>query len=442
MNQQPQVRLGAAFCILFLEIDYICSYANSEQMNKFFWKAFILLLTLCAAVSCALTEIIQAEPSVFEVSLTETQLNASCTEVSAKVVCDVKWTAKLEDSSWGSITRTIMSDNSAGVVLISLGFNEGKEKRSNTLTIQAGSKVKSLSIDQEGVSELIRPAALNLRGTQPASLSFMPGLDWTVTTDTGWIVLPNRVSGYKGLQADLSVGAKEDFVDVGTREGTLTFTFDGKYKVTVPVTQYQTDAIILEKEQIEADSKAQTLTLRVDTNTAYTVSTSASWVHPQEPVSTKALNVTEVSIGIDEFAGSGTRTAEVTFTSGDVVATLQIIQQGHDAILDQTSCGLYGFAGADYLLKPNSMQASRTLNGDGTYTYRIILFQDLTVCTLSGLPVVQDDESTCTLRITVTRGGGTLIDRSAECVLVGQSEELRWYRAVGGSEYLIIGNAI
>lgn len=405
-----------------------------------------MLLPLLTFVSCEmLEEMLQTEPTVFEASLTEQQLNASQTEVTAKITCDVKWTAKLADSSWGSIAQTLVSENNTGIVVISLGFNEGKEKRSNILNITAGSKTLSLCIDQEGIGSLINPAAIQLRGTEASEVSFMPGVDWKLATETGWVALPERTSGIAGIEAKLAISANEEFIDLGTREGALTFTFDGKYKVTVPVTQYQTDAVILEKSRLEVDSKAQTVSVNVDYNTDYTVSTDATWVHRQQATATKALKVSEESFSIDLNPTSQARTAVVTFTGGEggkVKTQLTIVQEGHDPILDNTTCGLYGMAGMTYTLQPNSMQASRILNGDGTYTYRIIEFKDLYICHVTGLPVVQAEESKSTLRVVLSQAGVTLLDRSAECLLVGQTDELRWYRVVGDTAYFIIPNTI
>ena len=403
-----------------------------------------MLLPLCIAVSCdQIMEMMQTGPTVFEVSLTETQLNASHTETSVKVKCDFKWTAKLEDSSWGSITETTVWGDD-GIVVINLGFNKDAASRSNTLTITSGKTSKSVDIRQGGLDDLIKPSSIQLRGTEASELSFLPGVDWKLATETGWIALPERTSGLAGIEAKLSVSANEEFIDLGTREGALTFTFDDKYTVTVPVTQYQTDAVILESTRLEADYKAQSLTMKVDSNTDYTVSTEASWVHRQSSCSTKALNVSEELFAIEENPTSTTRTAVVTFTGGEggkATAELTIVQEGYDSILDNRTCGVYGF-GIDYQLQPNTMQTSRTLNGDGTYTYTLLLFTDMTVCRLSGLPVVQDDGSSCTLRLSVTRAGTSLLDRSAECVLVGQDDDLRWYRVSGGAQYFIIGNTI
>ena len=311
-------------------------------MKKYFWKAFLLLLPLCAAVSCdVLGEMLQTDPTVFEASMTEQQLNASQTEVTAKVICDVRWTAKLEDSSWGSVSQTLVTDDKSGIVVIDLGFNEGKEKRSNVLTITAGTKTMSLSFDQEGTASLITPAALQLRGTEASSLAFMPGVDWKLATESEWIALPERTSGLAGVDASLSISAKEEFIDLGTRTGSVVFTFDGKYQVSVPVTQYQTDAVILEQETLNADYKAQTLTLKVDSNFDYTVSTEATWVHRAQPAATKALNVSEESFTVDQNPTSQTRTAVVNFAGGEggkATAKLTIVQEGHDPILDITTC--------------------------------------------------------------------------------------------------------
>ena len=405
-----------------------------------------MLLPLCIAVSCdQIMEMIQTGPTVFEVSLTETQLNASHTETSVKVKCDFKWTAKLEDSSWGSIQETTVWGDD-GIVVINLGFNKNAASRSNTLTITSGKSSKCVDIRQGGLDDLIKPSSIQLRGTEPASISFMPGLDWTLTTKTDWIVLPDPVFGFRDNEAVVSIKAKDEFIDVGSREGSviLDFHLPDQYQVVIPVVQYQTDAVILETDRFAAESKAQTLTLRVDSNTDYTVSTQATWVHRQDPVSTKAMNVSEETFAIDENPTSTARSAVVTFTGGSegkVTAELTIVQEGYDPILDNRTCGVYGF-GIDYQLQPNTMQTSRTLNGDGTYTYTLLLFTDMTVCRLSGLPVVQDDGSSCTLRLSVSRAGVSLLDRSAECVLVGQDDELRWYRVSGGAQYFIIGNTI
>lgn len=418
---------------------------NENMMKSIIRKAFLLLIPL--AVSCdQLMEMLQTEPTVFQVSLTSDSINASQTEVSAKIVCDIKWTAKLQDSSWGSIKETVVAGDNTGIVVIDLGFNQSGESRSNVLVVTAGSKTSSVSIVQEGTETLFKPGKIQLRGVDAATLNFMPGTEWKMTSAPEWMDTPSRLSGLAGVEATMSIKAKEEFVDVGSRNGVINFTFDGKYNVSLPVEQYQTDAIILETTGTEIDCKAQTVSFKVDFNTEYTVSCDEDWIHAVNPSpSTKALNVGEVTISVDENPTSRLRVAHVNIAGGEqgkLVSEFTITQNGRDKILDKTECGLYGVSGTDYIVQPNLMQATRTLNGDGTYSYTILLYKDLMYCTLSGLPVVQEDETRCTLHLTISTLAKTLVDRTAECVLVGQSQDLRWYRVVNGSEYFIIGNCI
>ena len=203
------------------------------------------------------------EPTQFEATLSEALFNASQTLLTVTVTCDMDWSAKLEDASWGAMgVVQKAADGHGGTVTVDLGFNTGKETRSNKVILTSGTAKLTKEFVQQGVDELVKPSALYLRGTQEGVLQFTPGMPWKVElADDSWLEA-HPFEGAAGGPVSVSISAKEESVEKENRSGSVKIIFGGKYEVLVPVTQAGNDDLLnqtgrviqLEDDLVEAEA--------------------------------------------------------------------------------------------------------------------------------------------------------------------------------------------
>lgn len=420
-------------------------------MKKIIWKASLFLLSLVTCLSCNgvafefYQDIVpgQKDPTVFAATLSAEEVNASQTAITLAVSCDQPWTVKLEDASWAKLGTVEAGTGYNGKLSIDLGFHTGTQVRRNAVVLSSGSTTLRRAFVQTGIGELVQPAALQLRGTRADTLRFFPGMDWTAqAADAPWLSFPDGKSGKAGEQARLAVAALEEYQD-GQREAAVKLVFGGQYELSVPVTQYQTDALILPAAEALLDAKGpQVLTVEVDANVDYTVTVEGhlSWVRYEGPAPTKAITRTAEQFTVEANPTSAPRDARILFTAANgLSATFVLHQEGRDPLLDQTVCTVC-YDNLQVGVRPNTAQVSCRVKGDA-YSWSVRDIPARTVCTVSGIPVRLEEDAACTLVLSCRQGDAILIDRQVDFVLIGQDRNLRWFRSVDGKGYAIVETA-
>ena len=249
--------------------------------------------------------------------------------------------------------------------------NEETSVREATLTFTSedGSITRTVTVTQAGkeaVSLSVSPTSFNLSNEATSvNVSIEANTKYTVSSSAVWLVSP--VSGLtESNSLTFDVAANEE---TSVREATLTFTSeDGSITRTVTVTQAGKEAVSLNVSPASFDlsNEATSVNVSIETNTKYTVSSSAVWL--VSPVS----GLTESnSLAFDVAANEETsvREATLTFTSedGSITRTVTVTQAGEELYLNVTPLRIDASAeGGTYPLtiSTNAGEPNVNLNGN------------------------------------------------------------------------------
>ena len=119
-------------------------------MKKLFTYAGGFLLAAALAFSCKTPES-EMVPSVLELTPESAQLSPFQESIDFSLKCNLKWTATLEDTSWGELIVQSRSEGIGGSLLFKTDFNLSDGDRTNVLVIKAGKGELRREIVQEGI---------------------------------------------------------------------------------------------------------------------------------------------------------------------------------------------------------------------------------------------------------------------------------------------------
>lgn len=200
-------------------------------MKKLFTYASVFLVAAATVFSCK-----EPDPSVLVLSPETARLSPFQKSISFSLQCDQKWTATLEDTSWGELIIQSRHEGIGGAILFKTDANQGEEARTNILVIKAGKSELRREIIQEGLGNFFNPGKAELIGLEPVTVSFNAPLPWKASIPEGseWISL-SATSGAKG-EASVNISANDLHYENEARTGSIIFTF-GSSPVTLTVSQ-------------------------------------------------------------------------------------------------------------------------------------------------------------------------------------------------------------
>ncbi|MBR4775441.1 MAG: BACON domain-containing protein [Bacteroidales bacterium] len=204
-------------------------------MKKLFTYAGAFLMAAALVFSCKTPES-EMVPSVLKLTPETAQLSPFQKSIDFSLQCDLKWTATLEDTSWGELIVQNRREGIGGALLFKTDTNLGEEDRTNVLIIKAGKSEIRREITQKGLGNFFSPRAAELSGLEPVTISFTAPLPWKASLPEGseWLSL-SATSGAKG-EASVDVSAKNLHYEDEARTGSVIFTF-GTSQVTLAVSQ-------------------------------------------------------------------------------------------------------------------------------------------------------------------------------------------------------------
>ena len=395
------------------------------------WLGAALLAIL--AFSCEFPES-ERMPEVLEMTILDTHPAALTTSVLVQVKCDLHWTVELEDSSWGKVEVTQVTEGSGGTCTLSLEVNKAEEARENALILKAGKGELRKTFSQQGLSTFFNPRKVQLTGTQEVSVTFAAPSAWTASTEEDWVVL-DVTSGEKGV-ALLTVKAGDANENVGAREGKVSVSIGGN-SFDIPVTQGQTDVILSEDTAVNFDFEGGQFTVRTRYNVDYKIEVSDSWVTHE---STKApLHESVETFLVAENEDSQARTATVSFSGGEAgTLVVTVSQEGKDPILNVTQPGFYGIDGTSYVLGSGGWnQRSRLLSPDGSLRYRLLNGSTLSAVTLEGVNTSARQEQQFPLHLQIRCKKETLLIKDYNATVLYRKDGLLWLKESDATYFVV-----
>ena len=235
------------------------------------------------------------------------------------------------------MTRTLSGAAEEEVIFTVLP-NELTTSREATITVTSedGSLVRTVRVVQEGREELIlnvSPSSFSLTSdSQTLTLSVETNTRYRLSSSASW--LSSDMTGVGDWKnPTFTVSANESTTP---REATITVTSeDGSLVRTVRVVQEGKEEPILNvsPSSFSLTSNSQTLTLSVETNTRYRLSSSASWLSSDMTGVGEWKNPT-FTVSANESTTPREATITVTSEDGSLVRTVRVVQEGEAVYLE------------------------------------------------------------------------------------------------------------
>ena len=334
-------------------------------------------------------------------------------DVSANISYDVT-----TDVSW--LKQVVGRGMEQSTLHFSVEENTGSAMREGNIILSGNGVERTVKVMQKGKEEApylivsqehfnILPEGGTVRFTVKANVPYR------VNTDADWMV--QAVSG----SSDEIVFTVSTNESTSSREATITVTSeDGNLVRTVQVVQ-EGDAVYLDVSPsfLSLTSSSQTISLQVETNTRYRLSSDASWLVCDM---TGLGNWSNPSFTVSANESTSSREATITVTSedGSLVRTVQVVQKGEAVYLDVSPSSLSP-------LTSNSQTIS--LQVETNTRYRLSSDASWLVCDMTGLGnwsnpsfTVSANELTSSREatITVTSEDGSLV-RIAQVAQKGEA---------------------
>lgn len=157
------------------------------------------------------------------------------------------------------------------------------------------------------------------------SFTFTANRDWSVNTSDNWVrVSPSSGSASKDpITVTVSCDPNNTYDD---RFCTVTVTM-GSLTQGVQVSQPANQGIIAPNRTFDVSSDGGDITVEVQANVAYSVSTDAGWIKMS---ATKALTSSKIKFSIEANPTFVERTGTITFRGGDLNETVVVKQAGKE----------------------------------------------------------------------------------------------------------------
>ena len=225
---------------------------------------------------------------------------------------------------------------SSDEIVFTVSANESTSSREATITVTSedGSLVRTVQVVQKGEAVYldVSPSFLSLTSSsQTISLQVETNTRYRLSSDASWLVCDMTGLG-NWSNPSFTVSANES---TSSREATITVTSeDGSLVRTVQVVQ-KGEAVYLDVSPsfLSLTSSSQTISLQVETNTRYRLSSDASWLVCDM---TGLGNWSNPSFTVSANESTSSREATITVTSedGSLVRTVQVVQKGEAVYLD------------------------------------------------------------------------------------------------------------
>ena len=311
---------------------------------------------------------------------------------------------------------------SSDEIVFTVSANELTSSREATITVTSedGSLVRIAQVAQKGEAVYldVSPSFLSLTSSsQTISLQVETNTRYRLSSDASWLVCDMTGLG-NWSNPSFTVSANEL---TSSREATITVTSEDGSLVRIAQVAQKGEAVYLDVSPsfLSLTSSSQTISLQVETNTRYRLSSDASWLVCDM---TGLGNWSNPSFTVSANESTSSREATITVTSedGSLVRTVQVVQKGEAVYLDVSPSSLSP-------LTSNSQTIS--LQVETNTRYRLSSDASWLVCDMTGLGnwsnpsfTVSANESTSSREatITVTSEDGNLV-RTVQVVQEGEA---------------------
>ena len=347
------------------------------------------------------------DPTIFRTQIDKTSYSPEAQTTTFTVYCDVAWAVKT-NSQWLTVSPSSGKGDATNgeQVTVTLKFNKETSSRDGTVTVSAGTKTSSLILSQKPLTEMFPETEVFIVKKQTYKFVVISQNEWTASlpADADWLhIEPKSGSGTVSVYMTPS-DANEN---VGDRKTTLTFTMGGD-KVEIPVTQRQTNVLLLGESQYINDYQAGTFEVPSNTNVDFQV------VIPAE-------------------AADWLRRATVSFKYGDDInETFQVEQAPYNEVLGKTVPGIYGVEGQNFIYTAGKDQLSVLRTADKKLALRILRAEDVQVAEVSGVPADASFGTELNVTVAVLKGRDIVVRKATSAYILKADDKNIWLTTPDG----------
>ena len=225
---------------------------------------------------------------------------------------------------------------SSDEIVFTVSANESTSSREATITVTSedGNLVRTVQVVQEGEAVYldVSPSFLSLTSSsQTISLQVETNTHYRLSSDASWLVCDMTGLG-NWSNPSFTVSANEL---TSSREATITVTSENGSLVRIAQVAQKGEAVYLDVSPsfLSLTSSSQTISLQVETNTHYRLSSDASWL-VCDMTGLGNWSNPSFTVSVNESTSSREATITVTSEDGSLVRTVQVVQKGEAVYLD------------------------------------------------------------------------------------------------------------
>lgn len=405
---------------------------------KPFVKVALTALALLALLACTGKEDNKPkEPTRFTLSGVSAAYSAESQTVTAYIVCDVNWVAKLDANDWSAIESQV-SNNDNGQITLRLQLNSSTQARTAKLTVTAGTSSRQVTIKQDGLSSIVSSPEVNFAGADPLQIEFNTKTGWSasIADNATWYDISPK-SGAAGKVA-MTITPADENINVGSRSSSIKVNI-GEDSFFIPVVQGQKDVVILdgdyENNVIWHGYAEGSIVIPVKTNIDYDIRIEGGdgWL---TAASTKALNSKSVTLQFQANSSFDLRDAVVYFEKGSLSLSVAVKQAGYNTITDSSTPCFNGFTDSKIEYRQYTDQLS-VLHGLEFDTFRLFDPVDYRIVEISGLPKELSMGSVFTGAVTIKEYSGAEQSQEYEFSVVKLTTDYAWLASSNNMGVLI-----
>ena len=308
--------------------------SNLSDGTKYFYKAYASgkSNSIYGITKSFMTEQLQLSTSINNIEAGDQE-----DTYTVKINSNTDWHAS-SNQSWCKVSPNTGTSNSN--ISILLEANITTSARQATVTVTAGNKQQTITINQKGCNENLSVSS-NYFSVSPENKSYnfiiYTNLSWSVSSDQPWCTLSSSSGNGENM---LSFTVSENTTDQERKANIKVSSGSLSQEITV-IQQSKSATLAVSTNSFSINAERSTYNFSITSNVDWTITSDQSWC---EPAIAAGSNNQTVSFVVSENVSAQARTAVISVKAGTLLQQITITQTGTNQTLAVSKNSfLFGF---------------------------------------------------------------------------------------------------
>lgn len=308
--------------------------SNLSDGTKYFYKAYASgkSNSIYGITKSFMTEQLQLSTSINNIEAGDQE-----DTYTVKINSNTDWHAS-SNQSWCKVSSNTGTSNSN--ISILLEANITTSARQATVTVTAGNKQQTITINQKGCNENLSVSS-NYFSVSPENKSYnfiiYTNLSWSVSSDQPWCTLSSSSGNGENM---LSFTVSENTTDQERKANIKVSSGSLSQEITV-IQQSKSATLAVSTNSFSINAERSTYNFSITSNVDWTITSDQSWC---EPAIAAGSNNQTVSFVVSENVSAQARTAVISVKAGTLLQQITITQTGTNQTLAVSKNSfLFGF---------------------------------------------------------------------------------------------------